>query len=422
MSMGNDGSFAWPQQVAKRMADDIHNEVRGTVAHSRLVRKSEGIALVDRKELVIGCLLGKGAFSEVHEVRAKSPTGETHTFAMKHLKMKLMGQPENFRLAASELAVEAHMLASFNHPNVMKIRGWAANGVASFVSGKHDAFFLLLDKLDETLDGRIENWEKQTKMMLSHSEYNVNPVLGLWRRFSNHVSPEQQLMAERIQEFQDRLYLEKLNICSQIASALSYLHQNGVIFRDLKPNNIGFLNGRVQLFDFGLSREIPQLDVNTPFEMSGKVGTLRYMAVEVACHRRYNVSADVYSWAMVCYEVLTHTKPFAGWTREMHQNLVCGRGLRPEVHQLPADLAALLRACWSQHAHERPHMLAAMHKTRLLEDAHLLACPALHKKTEELISVELPRDFSIRKPVDRAFSYTTNTTMSISMESLTDYM
>jgi serine/threonine protein kinase len=69
----------------------------------------------------------------------------------------------------------------------------------------------------------------------------------------------------------ENLYLEKLGICVEIASGLAYLHSKGVIFRDLKPNNIGFLNGRVQLFDFGLSRELPNLNLEEPFEMSGKV-------------------------------------------------------------------------------------------------------------------------------------------------------
>jgi hypothetical protein len=123
-------SYKWPEHVASKMADFIHEEVRDMLGSSRLVRSSDGISLVNRDELQIGRLLGKGAFSEVHEVRYKNTK-----FAMKHLKLRLMSQPENFRLAASELAVEAHMLASFSHPNILRIRGWAFNGISSF-SGK----------------------------------------------------------------------------------------------------------------------------------------------------------------------------------------------------------------------------------------------------------------------------------------------
>jgi serine/threonine protein kinase len=269
------------------MTDRIHAEVKTMVANSRLVRKSEGIALVYRRDLEVGELLGRGAFSEVHAVHILNNQGcdKEKRYAMKHLKAKLLSQSENFRLAAAELAVEAHMLASFDHPNVMKIRGWAANGVASFTDGRHDSFFLVLDCLDETLDHRIATWQKQAEAQSHQQGLTGNLVTDLWRRFSITPMTEdpslqqqqqqqhrQHIMEQQVQQRDaTSRHLEKLGICVEIASALAYLHSKGVIFRDLKPNNIGFLNGRVQLFDFGLSRELPNLNLEEPFEMSGKV-------------------------------------------------------------------------------------------------------------------------------------------------------
>lgn len=284
-------------QSTKEMTDRIHSEVKSMVVNSRLVRLSQGIALVHRRELQIGELLGRGAFSEVHEVRVINNPGcnNQRRYAMKHLKAKLLSQADNFRLAAVELAVEAHMLASFDHPNIMKIRGWAANGVASFTTGRHDSFFLLLDCLDETLDQRITTWQQQKQHQSHPNVENVgmnlnlgapgNLVSGLWKRFAQHPNDENNHQhhhninnniyhnapSSQTTSSADALLLEKLGICVEIAAALSYLHNNGVIFRDLKPNNIGFLNGRVQLFDFGLSRELPMLKLDEPFEMSGKV-------------------------------------------------------------------------------------------------------------------------------------------------------
>lgn len=247
--------------AADRMTDRIHAEVKSMVNNSRLVRRSDHLSLVKRDELEIGELLGRGAFSEVHQVRIKN-RGET-TYAMKHLKGKLLTQADNFRLAAAELAVEAHMLASFDHPNVMKIRGWAANGVASFTDGRHDSFFLLLDRLDETLDQRIEKWRQSPPPpTVQNMNTTGNIVTDIWRRISA-VPAEDSLLCPTT--------IEKIGVSVEIAAALAYLHNIGVIFRDLKPNNIGFLNGRVQLFDFGLSRELPQLNLDEPFEMSGKV-------------------------------------------------------------------------------------------------------------------------------------------------------
>lgn len=235
-------NYKWPEHVASKMADFIHEEVKDMLGSSRLVRSSDGISLVHRNELEVGRLLGKGAFSEVHEVRYKK-----HTFAMKHLKLRLMSQPENFRLAASELAVEAHMLASFSHPNILRIRGWAYNGISSFADGRHDSFFLLLDSLDETLDHRIGAWTKEAassnsdehKMPGSGPQNHQGLVSGIWKRLSLHnnahgaPSANSELTeVERMHEQKRRnLYLEKLGIATEIAAALMYLHEMGVIFR-----------------------------------------------------------------------------------------------------------------------------------------------------------------------------------------------
>mmetsp|Transcript_8351 Transcript_8351/g.16148 ORF Transcript_8351/g.16148 Transcript_8351/m.16148 type:complete len:429 (+) Transcript_8351:109-1395(+) len=424
VTMSCDGSFRWPAPAARRMADSIHKEVREMVAHSRLRRNADGIALVQRSQLDVGTVLGKGAFSEVHEVRLVNDP-EKRKYAMKHLKFKLMSQPENFRLAAAELAVEAHMLASFDHPNILKIRGWAANGVASFADGAHDSFFLVLDALDETLDQRICRWQAQEDLIKQQLQQEATVSSGggffdVWKRLSH---PHENTPSLQNHPSYQPLYLEKLGVCAEIASALNYLHERGVIFRDLKPNNIGFLNGRVQLFDFGLSRELPGCDLNQPFEMSGKVGTLRYMAVEVACQQPYNVAADVFSWAMVSYEVLTLLKPFAGWTRDMHQNLVCCQGVRPEIATLPSNVRHMLDACWAQQPHIRPPMGSVVHQARMLEEQQLLVC--VEQQAVQNVRVELPDDFMVpvRKTPARMHSETVATTASfLSAESLADYL
>jgi serine/threonine protein kinase len=290
---GMNSEYGYSQQwsckdTTRVLTDRIHSEVKSMVANSRLVRHSQGIALVHRRELQIGELLGRGAFSEVHEVRVvNNPVcNSQRRYAMKHLKEKLLSQADNFRLAAVELAVEAHMLASFEHPNIMKIRGWAANGVASFTTGRHDSFFLLLDCLDETLDQRITTWQQQSSSVNDTSNFSIpgNLVSGLWKRIS-HTGDDPAVHHHSLHHEQkragDSLHLEKLGICVEIAAGLSYLHDKGVIFRDLKPNNIGFLNGHVQLFDFGLSRELPSLNLQEPFEMSGKVVSIHFCIVVV---------------------------------------------------------------------------------------------------------------------------------------------
>ena len=378
----------WPAHMAKNMADSIHEQVMDTLSQSRLVCKPHGIQLVRREDIIcVEKILGTGAFSQVSSVIASDGL----RYACKHLMPKLMDEPDSFRLAAAELACEAHMLASFDHPNILKVRGWARNGVASFEEGCADSFFLLLDLLEETLDHRIDRWvaeERHAALIeqesLTHAA-NPSALAQFWRRLRH---PSSSCPSARMPESQQEhamtlnyknVYTEKLQIMTDIASALEYIHERGVIFRDLKPNNIGFLgNRRVQLFDFGLSRELPSLDTSVPFEMSGKVGTLRYMAPEVALHQPYNIAADVYSWAMVSYELLGLQKPFHNWTRAMHSEWVCKRGVRPDtssktvLHPIPLDMCVILDQAWNSHPARRPTVSQISSQLQFLMRRHLL--------------------------------------------------
>lgn len=83
------------------------------------------------------------------------------------------------------------------------------------------------------------------------------------------------------------------------------------------------------------------------------------MAPEIACHEPYNVSADTYSWAMVCFEILTLEKPYERFSREMHDALVCRQGVRPEWPPMSREywyLQDIITSAWNQVPHRRPSM------------------------------------------------------------------
>jgi hypothetical protein len=144
------------------------------------------------------------------------------------------------------------------------------------------------------------------------------------------------------------------------------------------------------------------------------------MAPEIASHQPYNVSADVYSWAMVSYEVFVLEKPFQGWTRDMHSNLVCGRGARPDVSSLPGPICSILEICWHQSAYRRPAMRIVEQQMKMLEERQLIiVCGG---NTND-VSVELPHDFQKRKVPNRNYSESqTAATASTSNASLGSYM
>jgi serine/threonine protein kinase len=79
-----------------------------------------------------------------------------------------------------------------------------------------------------------------------------------------------------------------------MAKAIKYLHDSGIIYRDLKPDNIGFSqDGQLKLFDFGLAKRLEGVEKTRGgfYNLTGNTGSLRYMAPEVANDEPYDLTA-----------------------------------------------------------------------------------------------------------------------------------
>jgi serine/threonine-protein kinase len=102
-----------------------------------------------------------------------------------------------------------------------------------------------------------------------------------------------------------------LELAIQIARGLSFAHQQGLVHRDVKPQNV-LLNGdgQAKVTDFGIARS---LDVKHGMTQTGTVlGTSDYIAPEQAQGQRVDEHTDVYSLGVVLYELLTTEVPFPG--------------------------------------------------------------------------------------------------------------
>ena len=101
----------------------------------------------------------------------------------------------------------------------------------------------------------------------------------------------------------------KLEIAADICDGLSYAHRRGLIHRDIKPANIFITDeGMVKLLDFGLARMVTS-------ELTGSnmmLGTLNYMAPEQVRGERTDHRADIFSFGVVLYEILSGRKAFQG--------------------------------------------------------------------------------------------------------------
>jgi DNA-binding NarL/FixJ family response regulator len=106
---------------------------------------------------------------------------------------------------------------------------------------------------------------------------------------------------------------EALHFVTQIAGALQVVHEAGLVHRDLKPPNVMLReNGAVALIDFGLARS---LDGNTVSTQTGVLlGSPYYMSPEQALGEPLDARSDFYSLGVICYEMLTGSKPYTGNT------------------------------------------------------------------------------------------------------------
>jgi eukaryotic-like serine/threonine-protein kinase len=224
--------------------------------------------------------LGAGGMGEVYRAR---DTKLDRQVALKVLPESLAQDRQ--RMARFER--EARTLASLNHSNIATIYGLeTSNGIIALVMELVEG---------ETLQERIA------------------------RSYKSHTSKSAGRNGFELED--------SLQIARQIAEALEYAHDRGVVHRDLKPANVKITpEGSVKVLDFGLAKVLSNDDAtsvdpaNSPTlsvmatEMWIILGTAAYMAPEQAKGKQVDRRADIWAFGCVLYEMLTGRKPFQGET------------------------------------------------------------------------------------------------------------
>ena len=159
---------------------------------------------------------------------------------------------------------------------------------------------------------------------------------------------------------------------------------------DLKPQNIGFTaDKKLKLFDFGLAVCVRKNRTSgTAYKMTGNTGTLAYMAPEVALRKQYNEKVDVYSFAVLLWQMLSGENPHPNLTREEHMQQVVIDGERltvfPIMARAPIGVARLIEQCWHADHTQRPGFASIM---RTLTDFTDESCSASSTGAETMVAL-----------------------------------
>ena len=128
----------------------------------------------------------------------------------------------------------------------------------------------------------------------------------------------------------------------------------------MKPQNIGFTaDKKLKLFDFGLAVCVKKRrTAEDVYEMTGNTGTLAYMAPEVALRKPYNEKVDVYSFAILLWQMLSGENPYPNMTKEAYMQQVVLGGERlsvvPIMSRAPVGVVRLMERCWHADHTKRP--------------------------------------------------------------------
>ena len=320
-----------------------------------ILTKSHEIAVTDR--------LGQGSFSTVYQL------ANHKDHAVKVLKPKLLKKPTLFAGCAADLVREGILLSHLSHPNLLKCH--AMGSLVDFSNGRHDACALLLERLDITLKDQLTEWRNQAQINMSSTTAtpSVQDVLFV-------------LSGTRHRRLRQTL-LQRTDALCQLADAIQFLHAHGIMHRDLKPDNIGFVGATLKVFDLDICRILPKGANHSEdlFHFTKHVGSPRYMAPEVARGERYNTKADIYAFGLLAYELLSLQKAYHDIPSDRMEARVCYQGARPSCpSQWPRPVAELITKCWTETIGQRPTMVQVVEELRETMDQ---MCPLQVKKRRQ---------------------------------------
>ncbi len=219
----------------------------------------------------------------------------------------------------------------------------------------------IIDFQPETDGDFLKRFTREAEVIAMLEHIHILPIYGYgiegsYAYFAMRLVPHGSL-ADRLQ--QAPLPLEDVvDLFTQIASGLGYMHSQGVIHRDLQPENILLDdNGSIYLSDFGLAQSA-ETTLDLPSDALHLVGSPAYIAPELIEGAGANHLSDIYSLGVILYEMLTGRLPFelkqdapaTLWYRHLHEAPPPPCSINPNI---PASVEAIVLRALSKNPRER---------------------------------------------------------------------
>jgi eukaryotic-like serine/threonine-protein kinase len=163
-------------------------------------------------------------------------------------------------------------------------------------------------------DDFVERFKREARSVAQLQHPNIVTVIDRGEEDGRQFIVFEYIEGENLKEHvvrQGRLDVrEALEIAVEVARGLAFAHDQGLVHRDVKPQNI-LLNGdgRAKVTDFGIARTV---DVDGMTQTGTVLGTSNYIAPEQASGKRVDAHSDVYALGAVLYELLAGEVPFPG--------------------------------------------------------------------------------------------------------------
>ncbi|EGG14697.1 Kelch repeat-containing protein [Cavenderia fasciculata] len=290
---------------------------------------SSSVTMINYPDIKIEKEIGKGHFSKVLRGVWKGKD-----VAVKKLNL-LKDKPKEEMM--NEFKAEVELLGSLQHPNLVNCYGYCVNPMCIVME------FLPTGNLFDLIHSR-ENKMDSTLLL----QFAFDIARGMQHLHSRSMKTKNEKKKRKKKKEEGRK--KKMKKIFQSTKILIRVYHLDIIHRDLKSSNLLLdKHFNIKIADLGIARETSFTQTMTT------IGTVAWTAPEILRHDSYNQKADVYSYAIVLWELLTGEEPYAGIPPMNAGILVASKELRPELpDNCDPNWKKLVVWCWQEDQNKRP--------------------------------------------------------------------